>query len=33
VPRPDLGLAEQDIVAHYRAPGGVIPRVADARLH
>jgi hypothetical protein len=31
VPRADIGLAAQDIVPHYGVPGGVVPRVTDAR--
>jgi hypothetical protein len=32
VPRADLGLAEQGVVPHYGTPGGVVPRMADARI-
>jgi hypothetical protein len=32
VPRSDAELAAQGIVPHYGAPGGVLPRVADARV-
>ena len=32
VPRIDASLAEQGVVPHYGAPGGVLPRLADARL-
>ena len=30
MPRPDASLPEQNIVPHYGAPGGVLPRIADA---
>jgi hypothetical protein len=32
VPRADADLAAQGIVPHFGAPGGVVPRVADARI-
>lgn len=32
VPRPDASLSEQHIVPHFGRPGGVVPRVAGARL-
>lgn len=32
IPRADEPLADQGIVPHYGAPGGVLPRVADARV-
>jgi hypothetical protein len=32
MPRRDASLADQGIVPHYGAPGGVLPRVADARV-
>jgi len=32
MPRADADLAAQGIVPHFGAPGGVVPRVADARI-
>ncbi|MSR36016.1 MAG: hypothetical protein EXR95_05140 [Gemmatimonadetes bacterium] len=32
VPRHDVPLTEQGIVPHYGEPGGVLPRIADARI-
>ncbi len=32
VPSADVHLVAQDIVPHYGAPGGVVPRLADARI-
>jgi len=32
VPRADSSLEEQGIVLHFGQPGGVLPRVADARI-
>jgi hypothetical protein len=32
VPLDDISLADQDIVPHYGAPGGVVPRMTDARV-
>jgi hypothetical protein len=32
VPRSDASLAEQGIVPHFGAPGGVLPRMADSRV-
>ena len=32
VPRADASLAAQEIVPHFGAPGGVVPRMADARV-
>ena len=32
MPRSDASLAEQRIVLHFGAPGGVLPRMADARI-
>jgi hypothetical protein len=32
MPRADASLADQGILPHYGAPGGVLPRVAEARL-
>jgi hypothetical protein len=32
VPRSGVGLADQGIVMHFGAPGGVLPRMADARV-
>ncbi len=32
VPRADPSLAAQEIVPHFGAPGGVVPRMADARV-
>jgi hypothetical protein len=32
IPRGDIGLDAQEVVPHYGVPGGVLPRVADARL-
>lgn len=32
VPRSDASLAEQGIVPHFGAPGGVLPRAADSRV-
>jgi len=32
VPRADASLAAQEIVVHFGAPGGVVPRMADARI-
>lgn len=32
MPRGDASLAEQGLVPHFGAPGGVLPRVADARV-
>ena len=32
VPRRDASLGDQGIVLHFGAPGGVLPRVADARI-
>lgn len=32
VPHAGVALAEQEIVPHYGAPGGVIPRMADVRV-
>jgi len=31
-PRSDVSLAEQGVVPHFGAPGGVVPRMADARI-
>ena len=32
LPRPEVGLEEQGVVPHFGQPGGVLPRVADARI-
>jgi hypothetical protein len=32
LPHGNLSLTEQGIVPHFGAPGGVLPRVADARI-
>jgi Nucleotidyl transferase AbiEii toxin, Type IV TA system len=32
VPRPAVGLAEQEVVPHFGAPGGVLPRIAESRV-
>jgi hypothetical protein len=32
VPRPDASLPDQEIVLHFGAPGGVLPRMADSRI-
>lgn len=32
IPRSDATLADQGVVPHYGAPGGVLPRMADARI-
>lgn len=32
VPRRDVSLADQGIVLHFGAPGGVLPRMADSRV-
>jgi len=32
VPQPDASLADQGIVPHFGAPGGVLPRMADSRV-
>jgi hypothetical protein len=32
IPRADVALAEQGVVQHYGAPGGVLPRIADTAL-
>lgn len=32
LPRADISLAEQAIQLHFGAPGGVLPRLADARI-
>ena len=32
VPRRDASLAEQGVVLHFGAPGGVLPRMADSRV-
>jgi len=31
-PRPDASLPDQEIVPHFGAPGGVLPRMADSRI-
>lgn len=32
VPRADVSLGDQGLVPHYGAPGGIVPRLADAHL-
>ena len=32
MPRSDVSLVAQNIVLHFGAPGGVLPRIADARI-
>jgi len=32
VPRPDASLPDQEIVPHFGAPGGVLPRMADSSI-
>ncbi|HLB36601.1 MAG TPA: nucleotidyl transferase AbiEii/AbiGii toxin family protein [Gemmatimonadales bacterium] len=32
MPRPDASLADQGLVPHFGAPGGVLPRMADSRI-
>lgn len=32
VPRSDASLADQGVVPHYGAPGGVLPRITDSRI-
>jgi hypothetical protein len=32
VPRADVSLSAQEVVQHHGAPGGVVPRMADARI-
>ena len=31
-PRPDRSLAEQEILMHFGAPGGVLPQIAESRI-
>ena len=32
LPRSDVSLAEQGIVLHFGAPGGVLPRISETRM-